>query len=95
MYANYAVYLCGHVLDLFADRAASQNRESDLYINRWTELFESIEDWYQQRPEEMRPILHLQADETDLARPFPVILFSNAPAGELNRTICVGHTIIR
>ncbi|KAJ9653932.1 hypothetical protein H2201_009075 [Coniosporium apollinis] len=82
-YANYAVFLCGQVLDLFANYAAEEDIHTASYAKRWSRLFELLEDWYLYRPEEMRSILHLQADKRDYSRPFPILLFGNAPAGEL------------
>lgn len=82
-YANYAVYLCGQVLDLFASYTADKDTRAASYAKRWSELFELIEDWYLYRPEEMRSVLHLQGDKRDYLRPFPILLFGNAPAGEL------------
>ncbi|KAI0451415.1 hypothetical protein F5B21DRAFT_382048 [Xylaria acuta] len=74
LYANYSVFLCAVVLDLFA------NHTEDAFARRWSELFVYIEDWYNQRPPEMRSILELNAPKGDYSRPFPVILFSNPAA---------------
>jgi hypothetical protein len=82
MYANYAVYLCARVLNLFAKmKRHATGSQNDQCVRAWSTLFDAIEDWYKQRPEEMTPILDLPYDEKEYTRPFPVILFSNAPAG--------------
>ncbi|KAI0970425.1 hypothetical protein F4678DRAFT_139169 [Xylaria arbuscula] len=75
LYAGYSVFLCALVLDLFA-----RNYEEAVFTRRWSEIFAYIEDWYAQRPPEMRSILELNAPKGDFSRPFPVILFSNAAA---------------
>ncbi|RYP88151.1 hypothetical protein DL769_000343 [Monosporascus sp. CRB-8-3] len=74
-YANYAVFLCAEVLDLFV--ATGSDAE---FNRRWSELFTNIEDWYANRPTEMKSILSLNAPDGDYARPFPVLLFSNPAA---------------
>ncbi|KAI1737234.1 hypothetical protein F4680DRAFT_468243 [Xylaria scruposa] len=75
LYADYSVFLCALVLDLFAS-----DHTEDVYVRRWNELFGYIEDWYNQRPPEMRSILELNAPRGDYSRPFPIILFSNPAA---------------
>ncbi|KAI0555545.1 hypothetical protein F4679DRAFT_578930 [Xylaria curta] len=75
LYADYSVFLCALVLDLFAS-----DHTEDVYVRRWNELFGYIEDWYNQRPPEMRSILELNAPKEDYFRPFPIILFSNPAA---------------
>ncbi|KAK5635815.1 hypothetical protein RRF57_011527 [Xylaria bambusicola] len=75
LYANYAVYLCALVLDLFAGKHTEV-----VYTRHWNELFNYIEDWYTQRPSEMLSILELNAPKGDYSRPFPVVLFSNSAA---------------
>ncbi|KAI0429251.1 hypothetical protein F5Y09DRAFT_264136 [Xylaria sp. FL1042] len=75
LYAGYSVFLCAAVLDLFAG-----NYTGDTFTRRWSEIFAYIEDWYTQRPLEMKSILELNAPKGDFSRPFPVVLFSNAAA---------------
>ncbi|KAI1756895.1 hypothetical protein F4782DRAFT_537312 [Xylaria castorea] len=75
LYADYSVFLCALVLDLFAS-----DHTEDVFTRRWSELFVYIEDWYTQRPPEMRAILELNAPRGDYSRPFPIILFSNPAA---------------
>ncbi|KAI1311481.1 hypothetical protein F5Y03DRAFT_308137 [Xylaria venustula] len=75
LYAGYSVFLCALVLDLFAG-----NYKEAVFTQRWSEIFVYIEDWYTQRPPEMRSILELNAPKGDFSRPFPVILFSSAAA---------------
>ncbi|KAL9069061.1 MAG: hypothetical protein Q9157_006290 [Trypethelium eluteriae] len=90
-YANYAVYLSGRVIDLLYNNLCPVNqatKRTDLddihdkisFSRRWTELFEYIEDWYADRPEEMKSILYVSTSEGDNTNPFPILLFGNAPA---------------
>lgn len=72
MYANYMVYLCGRVIDLLAGSDAGQSE----FGQRWSHLFEHLSRWYDDRPQEMRPVLELPPSNTDFNRPFPVLLFS-------------------
>lgn len=86
MYANYAVFLCAKVLDLLSRRSSGQ------YTQSWTELFECVSDWYAYRPPQLQSTLELNASTMDYSRPFPTILFSNAPAisgNQLHHTAAV------
>lgn len=74
-YACYAIFLCAQVLDLFASRITGVD-----YMHRWNKLYAIIEDWYVHRPPDFEPVLYLDPSETDHTRPFPIVLFSNAPA---------------
>jgi hypothetical protein len=77
MYANFAVFLCAQALELFA----CDDSDTE-FTRRWNELFAHMEDWYMQRPPEMRSILSQPAatENDPSASPFPTLLFSNAPA---------------
>ncbi|KAF2492524.1 hypothetical protein BU16DRAFT_465941 [Lophium mytilinum] len=73
-YANFAVFLMAEALDLFANPVSES-----IYESRWLQLFNYIEDWYSERPEEMKAIVCIPAD-TNENRPFPTLLFGNGPA---------------
>ena len=77
MYANYAVFLCCQALELFA----CEDSDTE-FTRRWNDLFVHIENWYLQRPPEMRSILNqpASAEGAHGPSPFPTLLFSNAPA---------------
>ena len=86
-HACYAVYLLGHVLDLYshqpclasrvgASPTGSVDRSSPSYTSRWTELWHYIDNWHRHRPDEMLPIHYLDTQ----ACPFPKILYSNPAA---------------
>lgn len=88
MYANYIIYLCGRALDLLARSIKGNDAQAHLYAERWVELFDVLESWYSDRPEEMKPILLFSASSVDSSKPFPTILFGNAPASEFHDIIC-------
>lgn len=76
MYACSAVFLCAKVLEILA---------SEIIGTGWSELFAYLEDWYLNRPAELKPILELDAPDNDYSRPFPIILFSNGSAISSNQ----------
>lgn len=97
--ACYAVYLCGHVLDLFTHKpqlasrvdpsiAIDANQSSYAYVSRWTELWGYVDDWYHHRSDEMMAIHHMKLPSS----PFPKVLYSNPAAisgNQLYHTACV------
>ncbi|KAF2774504.1 C6 transcription factor [Teratosphaeria nubilosa] len=93
MWANHVVYLCGRVIDLLCSCGKweqRQQRRSNVldvvdYTADWSMVFELIESWYLQRPEQMRPILSIPTSGTDPKRPFPSVLFANGPATSGNQ----------
>lgn len=80
MYANYAVYLCAQVLELISSGAANDKASGPAYRDEWTKIFELVEDWHSNRLLEMKSVLNLPPPPEDYSRPFPILLFSNAPA---------------
>ncbi|PQE08086.1 c6 transcription factor protein [Rutstroemia sp. NJR-2017a BVV2] len=80
-YANYAVFLCAKCvayLKKFRDRA--REVEPDAWTSQWTELLGLLDDWYNERPEEMKSILTIPAREDKDASPFPTVFYGNGPA---------------
>lgn len=84
-HACYAVYLCGHVIDLFTHQSqlasrvsalsnSSSDKSSSSYASRWTELWHYLDDWHRHRPDEMLPIHSVETS------PFPKVLYSNPAA---------------
>lgn len=71
-YANYAVFLCASAMNVIS------NDERSSYNTRWKSLFDLLEDWYSNRPPEMRPLIS-RSDDTG-RYPFPSILFTNSAA---------------
>ncbi|KAK1585498.1 fungal-specific transcription factor domain-containing protein [Colletotrichum navitas] len=85
MWANYAVYLCGQVLDLLAPLAKANPgglffdgpRNDMRHRVRWMKLWKYVEDWHSRRPPEMQHIMSIPSSDTV---PFPKILYSNPAA---------------
>ncbi|KEF60680.1 uncharacterized protein A1O9_02241 [Exophiala aquamarina CBS 119918] len=83
-YANYAVFLCASVVNVVSNEASPWPRtaESDYstFVSRWKALYEVLEGWYDDRPEDMRPLINLAPPQEEMDSPFNAILFST-PAG--------------
>lgn len=83
-YANYAVFLCASVVNVVSNKKPqSQHASKDnhqTFVSRWKALFDLLEDWYADRPEEMIPLMTLHPLADDLNSPFSTIIYST-PAG--------------
>jgi Fungal specific transcription factor domain len=86
-YANYGVFLCASVVNVISNRnATSDGKEGSVsdsravYSARWKALFDLLEDWYSQRPEEMRPLVSYPTSLDDHHHPFPIVLYGPSPA---------------
>lgn len=94
-YASYAVYLCARVLELNAVNLHSQHHYSQStnaqraimynYTVEWSRLFGLLESWFEERPEEMKPILVIPATTKGHKSPFPTVLYGNGPSGRFSR----------
>ncbi|CAK4033240.1 C6 transcription factor [Lecanosticta acicola] len=84
-YANRVVYLCGQVIDLLCSSGKWEQRhhhqqsrvvmDATEYIHHWTHLFEVLEKWYLDRPEEMKPLLTIPTTQ-----PFQTLFYGNGSA---------------
>jgi hypothetical protein len=92
MYANYAVWLCAKACELISDRnkfvelGEDNGCNSHQFQDRWSRLWQQLEDWSLYRPKEMMPV------ETTATAPFPQMFFSHWPAissNQLYHTSCV------
>jgi hypothetical protein len=92
MHANYAVYLCARVCDLLADRTKwlelgeANGCIDQVYADRWSRLWDDLQCWLNDRPEELLPV------ETLDGEPFPHILFVHWAAissNQLHHTACI------
>ena len=91
-YASYAVYLCARVLELSVANshsqrnhnrnASAQNEMISNYTVGWSRLFGSLKKWFEERPEEMKPILVIPATTKNHKSPFPTVLYGNGPSGK-------------
>lgn len=99
-YANYTVFLCAQTLGVLFGGSSqlpascvscnylSSPREGESYVQRWQRLFDDVEQWYENRPSQMKPIFVLTAGgktmgKSDGERPFPTVLYGNGAASML------------
>ncbi|EME79745.1 uncharacterized protein MYCFIDRAFT_142135 [Pseudocercospora fijiensis CIRAD86] len=88
MYANHIVYLTAQVVDLLCSSGKWEQRHRNLahrmdaseYLHQWTRLFELLDRWWDERPEEMKVLLHIPPPIMDETKPFPTLLYGNGPA---------------
>lgn len=83
-YANFAVYLCANCVayvENYHNMISSDESTKANFTSRWIELVNLLEDWYDRRPEEMKPILTIPASNGSEDSPFPIVLYGNASAG--------------
>ena len=86
--ANYILYLLARLLDLFACCGLSLETGGCVgkpphgisYRESWSMLFKCMEEWYQDRPEEMKAVFTSGADLAFGSHPFPTVLFGNGAA---------------
>ena len=88
-YANYAVFLCASVINLLSNPGPGSSRPGlketasntkGSTSTAWKALYDLLEDWYNSRPVEMRPLMSCPADVDDHQHPFPIVLFGISPA---------------
>lgn len=82
-YANYSLFLCASVLNVVSNRGANAERGSS-YTAKWKALFDLLEDWHANRPLEMCPMA-AKTSEKSHDDPFPIVLYTNAPAVSANQ----------
>lgn len=95
-YANHTVYLCAQTLGVLFRRGqgpsssasypGSPDDSSESYVSRWSRLFESVEQWYENRPSQMKSIFSVSTTTSadwGAERPFPTVLYANGAASTL------------
>lgn len=95
LYANYSVYLAAQTLWALFGRDSTMSRPnmSSQYlspnddgdvsdVHRWKALFERVEQWYENRPIQMKSIFNVGAG-SEKGKPFPTVLYANAAASKL------------
>lgn len=95
-YANYTVFLCAQTLGVLFGGSSqlpascvschylSSPGEGESYVQRWQRLFDDVEQWYENRPSQMKPIFVLTAGgRGNGERPFPTVLYGNGAASML------------
>ena len=86
-YANYAVFLCASVVNVISnktgssmDRVEVNSITQNTYSARWKALYDLLEDWYNDRPEEMQPLMAYPSSSDEPREPFPIVLYGSSPA---------------
>ena len=88
MHANYAVYLCSRVCGLLAERTEARESGVDnacageAFVNRWLDIWTTVQQWRRDRPPELLPVKVAAADERTL---FPGVLFAHWAAISSNQ----------
>ena len=75
------MFLCANCVTYLKNfQGRAREVDTRAWVSRWTELIDLLEDWYNERPEEMKPILTIPASESKDTSPFPTVLYGNGPA---------------
>lgn len=94
-YANYTVYLCAQTLGVLFGCAAKTphpctscqsvlDEDGNSYVHRWIQLFGHVEQWYENRPSQMKPVFTVSTPGySGRDRPFPTVLYGNGDASML------------
>lgn len=84
-YANYAVFLCASVVNVISTHEMRQigdqahtTQMKNLYATRWRALYDLLEDWHQDRPEALLPLMVEQPSPNDYKNPFPIVLYATS-----------------
>jgi hypothetical protein len=86
VWANYSVFICASVLHLLNSNRTSHfdisrpQNQQDGYALRWQKLYDILQSWYTDRPEEMKPLLAIPVVAEDFQNPFPTVLYGNGSA---------------
>ncbi|CAI7628019.1 unnamed protein product [Penicillium crustosum] len=55
----------------------------DSYVQRWTDSFDRVEEWYDNRPSQMKSIFNVTASKREgLDQAFPIALYGNGAASK-------------
>lgn len=82
IYANFAVFLLGNCVQYLNDYKSRESRPvtNTDWCRRWNELICYLDDWYEQRPEEMKSIISIPPGEGKDDSPFPTVLYGHGAA---------------
>ncbi|OGE58391.1 hypothetical protein PENARI_c001G01096 [Penicillium arizonense] len=91
-YANYTVYLLARTVNILFGCASKSdypctscqsvpNDDGDSFVHRWADSFDRVEEWYENRPAQMKSIFSVAASEREgRDRAFPIALYGNGSA---------------
>ncbi|KAJ5675995.1 hypothetical protein N7462_008892 [Penicillium macrosclerotiorum] len=104
-YANYTVYLCAQTLGVLFGSSKTPHPCSSCqsipeedgisYVHRWRELFGQVEQWYENRPSQMKSVFTVtQSDYAGRDQPFPTVLYGNGDAISGNQLYHVSSLLL-
>lgn len=89
-FTNYTVYLCAQTLGvLFGTKSPHPctscqplaDDDGNSYVRRWREVFSHAEQWYENRPSQMKSIFTISTtSHSGRNQPFPTVLYGNGDA---------------
>lgn len=87
-YANYVVFLCAGVVNILSSKEISRHSDHhgrQAFVSRWKAMYDLLEAWYNDRPEEMRPLLSAPPSKQGTDSPFSTIIYSTPPGTSGNQ----------
>lgn len=89
-YANYTVFLCAQTLGVLFGSARLSTyyhgilEDGPSYVDRWQQLLHDVEQWYENRPSQMKPLFSIPTATVgaDNDKPFPTVLYGNGAASK-------------
>ena len=67
-----------------------QESSGHSYVHQWKALFDRVEQWYEQRPSQMKAVFGVS-----MPGPFPTVIYGNGAASTFTRTLpCPGYTML-
>lgn len=81
-YANYAVFLYAGVVYMISTKGQPRSRldHDRTFVSRWKALYDLHEEWYNDRPKEMKPLMDIPPSQKELQTVFNTVLYST-PVG--------------
>ncbi|OJK04033.1 hypothetical protein ASPACDRAFT_22613, partial [Aspergillus aculeatus ATCC 16872] len=88
-YANYTVFLCAQTLGVLFGSARLSTyyhgilEDGHSYVDRWQQLLHDVEQWYENRPSQMKPLFSIPTATVGASnndKPFPTVLYGNGAA---------------
>jgi hypothetical protein len=98
-YANYTVYLVARTVNILFGCASKPDYsctscqtvptdDGDSFVHRWAYAFDRVEEWYENRPAQMKSIFSVAASEREgRDRAFPIALYGNGSASKYDDSL--------
>ncbi|OAA65312.1 Major facilitator superfamily domain, general substrate transporter [Niveomyces insectorum RCEF 264] len=83
-YANYVVFLCAGVVNILSNKRllgpVPDHNSYTTFVSRWKAMYDLHEGWFDNRPEEIQPLMYVPPSKKDTHSAFSTILYST-PVG--------------